>query len=163
MNMSGLAARADSVMKRFFSSESAEATSARARGEPGRLQVGVLGAVALDDERTELDGGGDRGRVHVDHDVVAARVVELRGDAAADAAEPADDGVVTQLADGPSPPSLSEVLPDDPARDQLDDRARKVEEDCHARQQQDDGEELGGRRLRGGESSPVSVVVTTER
>ena len=39
---------------------------------------------------------------------------------------------------------LSEVLPDDPARDQLDDRARKVEEDCHARQEHDDGEELGG-------------------
>ena len=110
----------------------------------------------------ELDGGGDRGRVHVDDHVLAAGVVELRGDAAADAAEAADDGVVTQLVDGPSPPSLSEVLPDDAARDQLDDRARKVEEDCHARQKQDHGEELGGVPS-GRESSPVSVVVTTAR
>ena len=41
----------------------------------------------------------------------------------------------------------SEVLPDDPARDQLDDRARKVEEDCHAREEEDDGEDLRRRSL----------------
>ena len=56
--------------------------------------------------------------------------------------------VVAQLADGPSPPSFSEVLPPDPARDQLDDRARKVKEDCHACQEEHDGEQLGGRPFR---------------
>ena len=90
-------------------------------------------------------------------------MLELRRDAAADAAEAADDRVVAQLADRLSPPSLSEVLSDDPARDQLDDRARKVEEDCHACEEEGDGEELARRSRRGASRGPVRVVETTER
>ena len=145
MKMSGRAARADRVMKTFFSSESADATRARARGEAGRFEIRVLCAVAVHHESRHLDRGGDRRRVHVDHDVLRGGVLELGRDAAADPAEPADDDVVAQLGDGPSPPSFSEVLSDDTARDQLDDRAGEVEEDCHAREEQDDGEDSRAR------------------
>ena len=97
--------------------------------QAGRLEMGVLGPVPVHDVSAALGRCLDRVGVDVDHDERAAGVLELRRDAAADAAEAADDRVVAQLADRLSPPSLSEVLPHDPARDQLDDRARKVEEE----------------------------------
>ena len=72
-----------------------------------------------------------------------ARSPELGRDAAADAAEAADDHVVAELVDRPfSSVSRPKRRPDDPARDHVHDHARDVEEDCHAAEEEDDGEDL---------------------
>ena len=68
--------------------------------------------------------------------------LELRGDAPADTAVSADDHVIAQLFDLPPPPSLTEDVAEDAAGDGVDHDARDVEEDCHAREEQDDREDL---------------------
>ena len=58
-------------------SESAEATRPARALEPGRGEILVLGAVALDEEVAPLLRDRERVLVEVEHDVLDARLAEL--------------------------------------------------------------------------------------
>ena len=135
-------------MYRLSTSESAEATRPRARLEPRLGEVLVLGAVALDEEVAPLLRDRERVLVEVEHDVLDARLAKLGCDSPADTAVPADDVVVAQGLDRHASPSFGEHSGQDSAGDDLDERARDVEEDCHAGEQQRDGEQLSSMRRR---------------
>ena len=96
----------------------------------------------MHDEPAVLTGGVQRLLVVVEDDVRAPDGLELRGNASSHAPEAADDRVVVQVVDRASQLPLRVGLRDRSVRDEVDDRARQVEEDCHASQQQEDREEL---------------------
>jgi hypothetical protein len=86
----------------------------------------------------------------VENEVRPPAGLELSRDAASDTAETADDRVPAQIFDRLSQLALRVRLRDGAVRDQVDDRTGEVEEDCHASDQEQDGEELRAcpRRLR---------------
>ena len=78
----------------------------------------------------------------VEDDVRAARRLELGRDPPADSPEPTDDRVSHQMVDRATQPALRVGLRNSAVRDQVDDRACQVEEDCHSSDEERDREEL---------------------
>src|SRR5712691_9604109 len=108
----------------------------------------VFRSVALDEEDVLFARAVDCRLAEVQHDERRVRATELLGHPPANPSETADDVVVVQPFDRPSPPPFTPRIGDDAASDQLDESGRDVGEDCHADEEQDDREELGGRVAR---------------
>jgi hypothetical protein len=110
--------------------------------EPGRSEIVVFSAVPVDVEDAGVLGGLDRVGIEIEHDEGHAGLSELAADLASNTAVAADDVVIFQVLDRSAPLALGPRAGQHAAGDHLHDRTRDVQEDCHAREQEDHREDL---------------------